>query len=435
MTPMSSVPVQLLIYVMPTPNCSIAPSIVPLDGCLEVTASVMKSFNISIINRCNPFISNVSSVVVSKGVTGMQVSNITQSSTNVSMFYTTFTWTPQTNQLGQQQLCIIAVTDEMVQSAEYCVIFTVIASYSPCVTTTTSTTTSSTSSTTTTSTSSSTTSTSTTTTTTSTTSTSTSTTSTTTTTVTTTKSARHRHQQQKEKRIDHDLPSVERVGQKTRYRELNKKIRLTTPNVNDHAYDSIDLIKNRDSYLSMTKSQTSAEINDIRVQDAETPFEIRNATIQSPNHVQENNSASVNHRPGVEVCRVSRMSKLYESNESLSNTQRLTTNKPTRTASTSPRKASGTTVIKLLRNKNVRAVSTDANSNKLDEQRYCDEALSISTNKTNQILIKSSKSTAVKTVDSSLKAQSRPTSLREIRVVKVPKSIITSPVVIDLLKE
>ena len=111
MIPMSSVPVQFLIYVMPTPNCSITPSIVPLDGCLEVAATVMKSFNISVINGCDPFISNISSVVVSKGITGMQVSNITQSSTNVSMVYVTFTWTPQTNQLGQQQLCIIAVTE------------------------------------------------------------------------------------------------------------------------------------------------------------------------------------------------------------------------------------------------------------------------------------------------------------------------------------
>ncbi|CAF1460831.1 unnamed protein product [Adineta steineri] len=104
MTPMSSVPVQFLIYVMPTPNCSITPIIIPLSGCLEVTAGVMKSFNIFVINRCNPFLSNVSDIVVSAGITGMEVSNITQSSTNTSLVYVTFTWTPQTNQLGQQQL-------------------------------------------------------------------------------------------------------------------------------------------------------------------------------------------------------------------------------------------------------------------------------------------------------------------------------------------
>ncbi|CAF4138747.1 unnamed protein product, partial [Adineta steineri] len=160
---------------MPTPNCSITPIIIPLSGCLEVTAGVMKSFNIFVINRCNPFLSNVSDIVVSAGITGMEVSNITQSSANTSLVYVTFTWTPQINQLGQQQLCIIAFTDEQVQSAQYCVTFTVIASYFPCLTTTTSTTTSSTTSTTSTSTTTSTTTTSTTTTTETSTSTSTST--------------------------------------------------------------------------------------------------------------------------------------------------------------------------------------------------------------------------------------------------------------------
>ncbi|CAF0809812.1 unnamed protein product [Adineta steineri] len=73
MTPMSSVPVQFLIYVMPTPDCSITPIIIPLNGCLEVTAGVMKSFNIFVINKCNPFLSNVSDIVVSAGITGMEV--------------------------------------------------------------------------------------------------------------------------------------------------------------------------------------------------------------------------------------------------------------------------------------------------------------------------------------------------------------------------
>ncbi|CAF0809884.1 unnamed protein product [Adineta steineri] len=58
---------------MPTPNCSITPIIIPLNGCLEVTAGVMKSFNIFVINRCNPFLSNVSDIVVSAGITGMKV--------------------------------------------------------------------------------------------------------------------------------------------------------------------------------------------------------------------------------------------------------------------------------------------------------------------------------------------------------------------------
>ncbi|CAF4550320.1 unnamed protein product [Rotaria sp. Silwood1] len=198
-TPMSSVPVQFLIYVQPQPACSNRPIIFPLNRCLEVQVGISISFNLSAMNLCNSSVVKLADIIVSSGITGMTRGNLTNLSTNSSVSYVKFTWTPQINQVGSQQLCTIAFTTENLQSDQYCIIFTVKNSSDICVTTTTSTSTttstkttstSSTASTTTTitSTTTSTTTTSTSTTTTSTTTTTTSTTTTTTSTTTTTTS-------------------------------------------------------------------------------------------------------------------------------------------------------------------------------------------------------------------------------------------------------
>ena len=41
----------------------------------------------------------------------MQVDNLTISPTNASLFYITLSWTPQANQIGPQQVCIIAYAE------------------------------------------------------------------------------------------------------------------------------------------------------------------------------------------------------------------------------------------------------------------------------------------------------------------------------------
>jgi hypothetical protein len=107
---MSSVPVQFLIYVLPQPTCSNAPIIISLTDCLEVTVGVTNTFNLSVLNLCDPNIINITDIIVSQGITGMQMNNLTSSSINASLVYGTFTWTPQTNQIGSQQLCMIAYT-------------------------------------------------------------------------------------------------------------------------------------------------------------------------------------------------------------------------------------------------------------------------------------------------------------------------------------
>ncbi len=109
-TAMSSVPIQFLIYVLPQPTCSNAPIILPLTECLEVTVGVSNSFNLSVLNLCNPNVTEIIDIMVPQGITGIQMSNLTISSTNASIVYETFTWTPHTSQIGSQQLCAIAYT-------------------------------------------------------------------------------------------------------------------------------------------------------------------------------------------------------------------------------------------------------------------------------------------------------------------------------------
>ena len=107
---MSSIPVQFLIYVLPQPKCSQVPLILPLTGCLEVQAAVSISFNITVMSLCNQAVSNVTDVVVSSGINGMSKGSLTESPTNSSLSYVTFNWTPQNNQVGYQELCVIAFT-------------------------------------------------------------------------------------------------------------------------------------------------------------------------------------------------------------------------------------------------------------------------------------------------------------------------------------
>lgn len=108
---MSSVPVQFLIYVMPEPICSQAPSIMPFAGCLEASVGIPKIFDISVLNTCNNNDTSVTDLMVSRNINGMQAGNLTISSNNLSLSSMTFTWMPQANQIGSQQMCLIAYTE------------------------------------------------------------------------------------------------------------------------------------------------------------------------------------------------------------------------------------------------------------------------------------------------------------------------------------
>ena len=108
---MSSVPVQFLIYVMPQPTCSLQPVIVPVNGCMEITVGVAISFNITVINSCDPNVSDLADLIIVSGSSNINNDPLTDSATNDSFAYMTFYWTPDTTDLGSQQLCLVAYTE------------------------------------------------------------------------------------------------------------------------------------------------------------------------------------------------------------------------------------------------------------------------------------------------------------------------------------
>lgn len=107
---MSSVPVHFLIYVVDQQTCGLAPVILPLTRCLEAQVGVSISFNISAMTLCNPNISNIDTITFTSAPTGVNMTD-TFSTSNATVSYATFTWTPLPSQVGQQQLCVIVFTE------------------------------------------------------------------------------------------------------------------------------------------------------------------------------------------------------------------------------------------------------------------------------------------------------------------------------------
>lgn len=107
---MSSVPVQLLIYVQGSPNCSVEPIIVPLNICREVQVGVFASFDLYVQNLCNPVVSVIGDIVILNPISGMNDSVLRNVSGNPAMSSITLTWKPQSNQVGQQLFCATAFT-------------------------------------------------------------------------------------------------------------------------------------------------------------------------------------------------------------------------------------------------------------------------------------------------------------------------------------
>lgn len=105
---MSSEPLQFLIYVMNEPVCTIPPVILPFTDCLVFTVGVARSFNLSAISRCNLSIAPVADIAVFIFIRGVQAGNLSAALTNDSLRYVTYKWTPQPNQIGSQQMCVVA---------------------------------------------------------------------------------------------------------------------------------------------------------------------------------------------------------------------------------------------------------------------------------------------------------------------------------------
>lgn len=109
-SPMSSVPVQFLINVLPTPTCTQTPVFIPLTGCLEVQVNVPVTFILYIMNYCNKTTSIINTFFPTLTISFMNISNLVNSTTNTSLVYVTLNWTPQISQIGSREFCAIAYT-------------------------------------------------------------------------------------------------------------------------------------------------------------------------------------------------------------------------------------------------------------------------------------------------------------------------------------
>ena len=107
-TPMSSVPVQFLIYVQSPPVCPNKALIPPIKTCSQVSVGVLTTFTVHIQNMCNSNVSVVTDLVLLTSTDGLQQGNLVNSTSNASLSSVTFTWTPQWSQLGFNKLCFIA---------------------------------------------------------------------------------------------------------------------------------------------------------------------------------------------------------------------------------------------------------------------------------------------------------------------------------------
>ena len=106
---MSSVPVQFLINVLPTPQCSVLPLFEPITDCSEAQINVEITFEFYVENQCDPDLSILTDIVVTTSLSGLKTGNLTVTSDELYA-YLPVTWTPQDNQIGQQDICAIAFT-------------------------------------------------------------------------------------------------------------------------------------------------------------------------------------------------------------------------------------------------------------------------------------------------------------------------------------
>jgi hypothetical protein len=107
--PMSSIPVQFLIQVLPTPQCSLLPDFSVSSDCFEAQTGIVMNFTIEVMNNCDPNDAVIADTILLQSIPGMTATNLTQAS-DKSYAWVDYSWTPQSNQLGPQQFCVLAFT-------------------------------------------------------------------------------------------------------------------------------------------------------------------------------------------------------------------------------------------------------------------------------------------------------------------------------------
>lgn len=105
-SPMSSVPVQFLIYVYMPKTCSV-PSVTSPATCVGVQVGVSHTFNLTAINNCG-LSSNISDIAI-QAFLGITRGPLIQVTPNRTVYTMRITYTPTISQVGLQVLCAIAL--------------------------------------------------------------------------------------------------------------------------------------------------------------------------------------------------------------------------------------------------------------------------------------------------------------------------------------
>ncbi|CAF3403170.1 unnamed protein product [Rotaria socialis] len=125
-TPLSSVPIQILVNVYASPNCTIAPRLYGSTNQTGTCQSLQVGQPHVIMLYAENYCSNYSVTIEDIATLSFPIvikSNLTR---NTSTLYSVgLTWTPTTNQIGSQILCAVAIDSQHVQSNQYCVAFAV----------------------------------------------------------------------------------------------------------------------------------------------------------------------------------------------------------------------------------------------------------------------------------------------------------------------
>ncbi|CAF1955958.1 unnamed protein product [Rotaria magnacalcarata] len=101
---MSSVPTQFLIYVLPTPTCPIPPVIVPASDCFEILAGIPTDIQLLVVNNCDPTVADISDVIMSKTLPGLDMTDMAALPTNDSLILLFHLQTVQQPQQRQRRL-------------------------------------------------------------------------------------------------------------------------------------------------------------------------------------------------------------------------------------------------------------------------------------------------------------------------------------------
>ncbi|CAM4899250.1 unnamed protein product [Rotaria socialis] len=120
--PMSSVPIQFLVYVYAATNCTIKPlllSDMASGDCLGAEVGVSVVMHFTAVNLCGSDREIIDIAILSFPT--IIKSAVVQSPTNASIWSMEMTWIPSAMQVGSQVLCAVACDNASVQSDQYCI--------------------------------------------------------------------------------------------------------------------------------------------------------------------------------------------------------------------------------------------------------------------------------------------------------------------------